>query len=502
MTDRLTKNELTWLLAQEARTAAQKLRRGVGMYSGDELPTPTMTVMEEGSGSVEGTLNRLDEAVSMLASLHGHPVPRGRRGKIDLAALVWEVAPEARVQIEMGEGTTVFGDESELRRMLHVLIGQTGDPRTAGATPSVTIRREGDEIRVGVNLGPDTPAAFTAERGWLSRMATRYGGRLQLDGSMQTLVLAADVDMQRRELELLKKELAAAQAQGEAYARELAAVFSRGDTFSGQEGASVDSGGAGPESRPHEPLIPTPRALPPPVSGALDAAHPPVALAVEQQRRPRGAGRGRARALLRPARHPLGNRPRLAPLRDRPGDVGEIAASVGRHVTGASEVVADLARLGTCPVGELPRAADLADLLREAVHSERARAQRHDVELVIEAPESAEDTVEVGAVGVLFQVLIDHAIEASPGGTKVTVELKETPAAYHFLFDDSGPPLPPSARGSVLSRDFDVMAHGRPHGLTLIAASTIATHLRLVLELEEGPRGGTRARLVMPRVTS
>src|SRR5258707_1220175 len=83
-------------------------------------PAPPPLIIEEETGAVEGTLNRLDEAVSMLASLHGQPVYRGRRGKIDIAALLWEVAPEARVSLEMGEGTTVFGDESELRRMLHV----------------------------------------------------------------------------------------------------------------------------------------------------------------------------------------------------------------------------------------------------------------------------------------------------------------------------------------------------------------------------------------------
>jgi two-component system, OmpR family, sensor kinase len=46
------------------------------------------------------------------------------------------------------------------------------------------------------------------------------------------------------------------------------------------------------------------------------------------------------------------------------------------------------------------------------------------------------------------------------------------------------------------------MAHGRPQGLALIAASTIASHLRLVLDLEEGPRGGTRVRLLMPRLAT
>jgi two-component system OmpR family sensor kinase len=178
--DRLTRNELTWLLTQEARSAAQKLRLGVGMPIAGEalLPPPP----DEGSGGVETTLNRLDEAVSALASLHGQPLPRGRRGKVDLAALLWEVAPEARVQIEMGEGTTVFGDESELRRMLLVLLGQSGDPTGASARSEVMVRREGDDVKVGVNLGPDKPPTFETERAWLARMATRYGGRLVLEG--------------------------------------------------------------------------------------------------------------------------------------------------------------------------------------------------------------------------------------------------------------------------------------------------------------------------------
>jgi signal transduction histidine kinase len=460
------------------------------MSGSEELPAPTTTILEEGSGGVESTLNRLDEAVSMLASLHGHPVPRGRRGKIDLAALVWEVAPEARVQIEMGEGTTVFGDESELRRMLHVLIGQSGDPSTSGATPGVTIRRHGDEIRVGVNLGPDTPAAFAAERGWLARMATRYGGRLELDGSMQTLVLAADVDMQRREVENLKKELAAAQAQGEAYARELAAVFTRGDT-------------ATPSTAPPPALPPGQGGVPQRPSRLPSSSNDGLAVLVAAVRALAGDLRGILSAVGRD----------LAPLRDRGGEAGDIAASVGRHVTGASEVVADLARLGSCPIGELPRPVDLADLVREVIQEERGRAQRHGVDVVLEVPESLEAVIEVGALTVLLQVLVDHAIEASlghhggrppippgpAGGATVMVALVEKPGELHITFDDVGPSLPPSARGSVMSRDFDAIAHGRPPGLSLIAASTIASHLGFVLDLEEAPKSGTRVRLVLPR---
>jgi len=472
VTDRLTKNELTWLLAQEARTAAQKLRQGVGMGAPQSEPTvPAPTIIEEGSGGVESTLNKLDEAVSMLASLHGHPQSRGRRGKIDLAALVWEVAPEARVQIEMGEGTTVFGDEAELRRMLHVLISQSGDPSSAHGTPGVTIRREGDEIRVGVNLGPDTPATFEAERVWLSRMALRYGGRLVLDGSMQTLVLAADVDTHRRELESLKKELAAAQAQGEAYARELAAMWSRD--------ASVSS----------SPLPPPPgSSMPRPSRMPLNADA--LAILVAAVRSLSADLRGILSAIGRD----------ISPLRDRPGEVGDISASVGRHITGASEIVADLARIGGCPIGELPRLVDIVDLVGEIYQDNQVRAARHEVKIIVNAPTSMEETVPAAALTVLLHVLLDHAINASPPGSSVTITVSDEPSAPTVTFDDAGPPLPPSARGGVLSRDFEAIALGRPRALSLIAAYALSAHLRFPIEIEESPRGGTRVRLTIPRV--
>jgi two-component system, OmpR family, sensor kinase len=464
VTDRLTKTELAWLLAQEARSAAQKLRQGVGISTQTEPPPP---LIEEGSGGVEGTLNRLDEAVSMLATLHGQPVSRGRRGKIDLAALLWEVAPEARVQIEMGEGTSVFGDEGELRRMLHVLLGQSGDPTSSKGTAGVFVRREGDEVKLGATLGPDKPATFETERQWLARMATRYGGRLELDGSMQTLILPADVDLNRREMESLKKELAAAQAQGEAYARELAAVFSR-------DAPSVVHSSTPP--------------------GLSRASHMPASadglvVLVAAVRAIGAEMRGILSAIGRD----------IAPLRDREGEAGEIAASVARHVTAASETVSDLTRLGSCPIGELPRHANVADLLRDVLQSDLVRAARHDVRVVVEAPETVEEVTATGALTVLLHALLDHAISASPAGSEVLVTMTEDAGAISIAFDDAGPPLPAPARSGVLSREFEVIAHGRPTGLSLIAAYGIAANLRLPLEIEDGPRGGARVRLTVPR---
>jgi signal transduction histidine kinase len=468
--DRLTRNELTWLLAQEARTAAQKLRQGVIIQQGPPESIRPPSSDEAETGGVESTLNQLDEAVSLLANLHGHPQhTRGRRGKIDVAQLLWEVAPEARLQIETGEGTTVFGDEHELRRMLLLLAGQAGDPTNAKGTAEVHVRRDGTEVKVSAQLGPDQPATFEVERAWLSRMAIRYGGRLELDGSMQTLVLPADVDMQRQELENLKRELAAAQAQGEAYARELAAVF--------------NSSPAGKQA-----------SQPPASSASIDpVSSEGLAVLV--------AG---VRGLVSELRSIFSGITRdLLPLRDRQGEVGEIVASAMRHVTAASETMADLTRLGACPIGELPRHADLAEVLRDVVRDDMGRAARHDVRVKVNAPQSAYEVVPSGALTVLLHALLDHAISASPPGSEITVTLAEQPGGtFAFVFDDAGTPMPEPARHGVLSRDFEVLAAGRPTGISLIGATAVAAHTRMPLEIEDAPNGGARLRLLIPKLSA
>lgn len=473
--DRLTKNELSWLFAQEARSAATKLRAGVNMPIDGGILPPAPDV--EITGGVEGALNRLDEAVSALASLHGHPIPRGRRGKIDMAALLWEIAPEAKVQIEMGEGTTVFGDEAELRRMLQVLVAQSGDPSGASGTQGIAVRRKGDLVCIEVALGPDTSATHETERAWLSRMAVRYGGRLELEGGVQKLSLPADVDETQRELLSLKKELAAAQAQGEAYARELAALFSRGETS------------AGPPSVPTRPShAPTADSL-----GVLVAAV-------------RSIG-----AELRGILSAIGRE--IAPLRGHSGEVGEAAGSVGRHVTAASEVMSDLARLGTCPLGELPRVVDVVELIREVVREEATRAARHDVKVVVSGAETAHDVVPAGGLLVLLHALFAHALDATPPGETIKIHVEAPPPNSSataqedgsqdiaVTFHDGGAALSPTALNGVLSREFETLAPGRRSSVELIGAHAIAAHLRMMLSIESHDGRGARVRLDIPRTS-
>ncbi len=481
--ERLTRTELSWLLTQEAKSAAEKLRKGVGLTTPPPPPTTpppgTVTIREAGATpdehgaehGVEHVLNRLDETMSMLASLYGNQKP-GRRGRIDIAALLWEIAPEARVHVDMGsggldKGLVVYGDESELRRMLHVLMALGGDPTTLGAV-QVSVRREGDNIKVAVELGPDKSQGFEAETQWLSRMTTRYGGELLLEGNTNTLALPASEE--DREVESLRRDLAAAQAQGEAIARELAAVMSS-------------------RSEP-----------PPPPSRSTGAPIPTDGLAPLV---------GMARSLVTDVRGILAAIGRdMAPLRERDrwgerdAEIAEIASSVGRHVTAASEVVSDLARLAGCPLFELPGSANVLELLRDVVKSEQIRAARHGVQIVLEGPTNVgDDVLPLASTHILFQELLDSAISVSPSDSKVEVKVHESPTSIVVTIDDQGPTLTQKAKTGALNRDFDALVQERTAALPLIAAFALAAHLHAPLNLEDSPRGGTRARVVFPRTS-
>ena len=220
--ERLTRHEISWLLAQEARGAAKALRTEV-----DQVRAPGEA--KSIAPPVETQLDALDDTIEMLSALNVRGREKGRRGRIDLASLLVEVAPYARIAIAPGAGTEVFGEETELRRMLHLLVGQASGRSPGESEIEVMIRRQGDFVRISANLGPDTAALGELESRWLSRMALRHGGSIELEGKTLSILLQADGASEQREVTELRKELEQAQQLGEAYARELASVLSAGD---------------------------------------------------------------------------------------------------------------------------------------------------------------------------------------------------------------------------------------------------------------------------------
>lgn len=450
--ERLTRQELSWLLSQEARRAAQTLRKGVAALTLEPPSAP--------SAQLESSLSALDDAMKMLASLQSSSVQRGIRGTIDLAALVCEVTPEARVHIAPGSGTEVHGDEAELRRMIQVLLAQSTGLEAAHGAPEVWINREGDEVRVSVALGPDIVTGMTSERAWLSRMATRYGGRLTLEGGQESLLLPAEGAVERTEMEALRKELDAAQQQGEAYARELAAVFAAAEG-SDQPPAATST-------------------MPPPAS-SLSAV---LAMSAE------------IAAQLKTISASLSRDDDV--VMQRSTDASRSADAVRSANVQLQELAGELGRLSRVPLDELPTRADLASMARQVLEDADARASRHQISLHSRVPDKLHALVPAEAMQAMMRLVIDHAIAASPRGASIWLSLEQQRHLVRIAVDDAGVPVPSGAREGLVWRRLDPATLGRPRGVNLLGAATLAAHMGGTLEIEDAPAGGVRVRATIP----
>jgi hypothetical protein len=453
-------------LTQEAQGAAERLRKGVTALT--QAPPPP----DADPVGVDETLSALDDTMKMLSSLHAHPVSvRGRRGRIDLASLLWEVAPEARVSMEPGSGTEVFGDEAELRRMLHVMLGHG-----SGSGSAVTVRRDGDEVVIGVVLGPDASATAETERAWLARMAVRYGGRYELEGGMEVLSLPAEGVEARDDVAKLRKELDEARKQGEAYARELAAVWAAGD----------------------EPMVPS--TYPPPATPALDRVGAIARLA--------GGIAATLRAMLSPIGREIADlRPPVGPRKSSPdleatargSDVDDRVEAIRRRLLSVHEFVAELAAVGEGDVLEPRREVDLVETVRGEARALESRAARVGVEVRVRTVPDEVSTrvvlrVSPRLTAIMARELISYAIAATPRGSGVVVTVVAPGIASddgglgaRIVIDDAGTILPASARRALLALEVEPGTFGRPSSVSLSVAAEIASAQGAQLELSDAP---------------
>ncbi len=470
---RLTRQELGWLLTQEAANAAERLRTGVQVLRTNAPPPPTI-VHEAPEVPVEASLDALDDVMKMLTSLHARPSSvRGRRGRIDLASLLWEVAPEARVSMEPGSGTEVFGDEGELRRMLNVLVGHG-----SGAGSHVAIKREEDEVRLAVTLGPDSSAMADTERAWLSRMAIRYGGRHELEGGNESLVLPADGAYERNEREALRKELDEARKQGEAYARELAAVFAQGE-----ESATPSTFPPAP-GRERFPIVAQ-------LAGAMAAEMRTMLFPIVRD----------LRAVKRPTTGGL-------------TEVDDPMEGVRRRLAQVQDFLAGLASIGDLDANELPIEVDFCDVARQAVRTLAQRAERNEVRLTVVTVPDAPDARAYGraaprAAAAMVRELVASALTATPRGSEVTITViaagqgDREDLGTRVIVDDGGAPLPANVRRAFLALELDPGTYGRPSSLPLYICGEIASAQGAQLELGDAPPteqggGGLRVTVTFP----
>ncbi len=485
---KLTRQELGWLLTQEAQGAAERLRLGVSALTQSPPPPVAPSPGSDGgvrinvdTSGVDATLSALDDAMKMLSNLHAGPAAvRGRRGRIDLASLLWEVAPEARVSIEPGGGTEVFGDEAELRRMLHVILGHG-----SGSGSAVTMKRDGDEVVLGVTLGPDSSPTADTERAWLSRMAIRYGGRYELERGTEVLALPAEAAEAREDVVKLQTELDEARKQGEAYARELAGLWAAGDEVVASS------------------------SYPPPAVPAADrqAAIARLAGGVAATLRARLAPIARDVAELRAALSPRKSSPDLE-LAARV-DVGQRFEGIRQKLTAVQDFVAELAAIGEVDPQEPVRSVDLAEVVRVQIRSLEARASRGEVtirlRLVPEAPPAPPaGRIAPRACGALVRAVLSHAIDASPRGSSVVVSVcaPEEGIGARIVVDDAGTALPAAARRALRALEVDPATFGRPSGVAPFIAAEIAAGQGAWFDLGDAPAesgGGVRTTVTFLR---
>jgi two-component system, OmpR family, sensor kinase len=456
---RLTRQELSWLLTQEAQNAAERLRIGVQVLRTQAPPPLDVVIKETGQPEaepasvahhVDASLDALDDVMKMLSNLNQRQstsqlAVAPRRGRIDLASLIVEVAPEARVSIEPGSGTEVYGDEADFRRMIQVLIGHG-----TGEGSSVTVRRDGDDVRISTTLGPEMSPTASTERAWLSRMALRYGGRHDLEGGNETLVLPAEVSSDRSERESLRKELDEARAQGEVYARELAAVFERGEDV-----ATISSV--------------------PPAPGA------PAAERFATITKVCAGVASELRATLGPLTRDL------ASLR-RHDVTDEQLDTLRRRLSHAQELVAGLRSIGALPAHELATEIDLADIARTAAREGSGFGERTGVKVVVKDGTSRH-YVRGGAkaLAALARELVAHAVAASPKDATVEISVAADPNGARLVVDDAGSPLPASGRRAFLALETHAGQYGRPSGLPIFMAAELAACIGARLELSDAP---------------
>jgi two-component system OmpR family sensor kinase len=441
-TERLTRHEISWLLAQEARGAAKTLRTEV-----DQLRAPGE--VRPGGPPVETALDALEDTIEMLSTLNTGTRGKGRRGRIDLASLLFEIAPNARVAIAPGAGTEVFGEELELRRMLHLLVGQAGGRVPAEAEIEVKIRRQGDFVRISADLGPDTAALGELERRWLSRMALRHGGSVELEGGTHSILLQADGAIDQREVTELRKELEQAQQLGEAYARELASVLSVGDVRT--------------ESPPAE-------------RGDPERAQGVRSLATATQRALRG--------LLDGLRLDLESRGASSP---------EVAHDALQRLGSGQELIAELGSFADLPAHPEREVIDISAEVSAAIAQVEGRAARAQVTLDAKLVAGAELKIPRAPLGLLIRSLLLHAIAATPRGGSISLALYRTELGVALSVIDGGPSIAEASRWDVIRHQTDPTRLGRPTGVSLVLADALAIMLSADLELRESAAGHTEA---------
>ncbi len=148
---------------------------------------------------------------------------------------------------------------------------------------------------------------------------------------------------------------------------------------------------------------------------------------------------------------------------------------------------------------------DVVDQARLRLEREGLRAERAGVRLHMETHGDARMRGDRESVLRALRNLVANAIEWSPKGGEVHVEIRADDETITAVVDDSGPGVPVDQRERIFDPFYrGASAHGRRvgYGLGLAIVKDAATRHNGRIEIETSPLGGARFRLTLPRRVS
>jgi signal transduction histidine kinase len=183
----------------------------------------------------------------------------------------------------------------------------------------------------------------------------------------------------------------------------------------------------------------------------------------------------------------------------RQAAIAELRAGIVRaqHLV---EQLLQLSRLGPdAPASQLQPVA-LAPLVRAAVSEFSARAEQQGIDLgavISGVPDVAADAQQLS---VLLNNLVDNALQHTPRGGKVDVQVGVDGATPWLAVVDSGPGIAPAERQRVFDRFYRASngAASGSSGLGLAIVKAVAERHGAAIALENAPGSGLRVKVSFP----
>ena len=185
------------------------------------------------------------------------------------------------------------------------------------------------------------------------------------------------------------------------------------------------------------------------------------------------------------------------------GDREEALRQLGSGVDRATRVVAQLLTLARLDPNSIRLNMDHLDLLaflRGELAELTPLALNRGQELILDAQEPGDYHLPADApsLGILLQNLVSNAVQYTPAGGCIQVQLQATTQDLLLQVLDSGPGVPAELRERLFERFFRV-GEGQGAGLGLSIVRRVVELHQGSIALDESPLGGLRVSVRLPR---